>query len=153
MSNAISEIVRFQTDRKLDRKQYNAVNEHGSVVEELFESIGLDVPKENRPMLKKAFRNFIDDCINGDIADVKFDSEGATPHKEKADAYCDVIVFAVGAIMKLGYDPERALIEVGKEINSREGIMLDGKWTKNKNQDPKTLYKADYDNNAKLGEV
>jgi hypothetical protein len=61
-------------------------------------------------------------------------------------------------IRKLGYDPEFVLNETIREIESREqdpeqysrwqsGIIAAGeKWKKNKNQNPDTLYKADYDN-------
>lgn len=65
---------------------------------------------------------------------------------EMVDALCDLIVFAVGGIRKLGYAPEAALQETVKEIMSRKGSLdtVSGKWQKDKNQDPSTLYKADY---------
>jgi len=65
---------------------------------------------------------------------------------EMVDALCDIIVVATGALHKLGYDPTKALGETVKEINSREGDFnkSTGKWEKNPNQDPKTLYKANY---------
>lgn len=65
---------------------------------------------------------------------------------EMVDALCDIIVVATGAINKLGYDPKGALEETLKEINSRAGAYdkTAGKWKKDRNQDPATLYKADY---------
>ena len=62
------------------------------------------------------------------------------------DAYCDLIVLATGAIHKLGYNPTDAMSETLLEINSRKGTInkLTGKWEKDPNQDPSTLYKADY---------
>lgn len=68
-------------------------------------------------------------------------------HK-KVDALCDLIVLATGGLYKLGYDPEKALIETVKEITSRKGSFdaEAGKWKKDPNQDPSTLYKACYDN-------
>lgn len=61
------------------------------------------------------------------------------------DALNDLRVVATGALWKLGQDPELSLQETCKEILSREGaIGDDGKWYKDKNQDPDTLYKADY---------
>lgn len=67
---------------------------------------------------------------------------------EMVDAYCDLIVLATGAIHKLGYDPTNAMAETLLEINSRKGAVdkLTGKWQKDRNQDPSTLYKADYNN-------
>jgi len=65
------------------------------------------------------------------------------------------VVFSVDAMMKLGYDPECALDETAKEINSRiqdpdqkvewaeKGIS--GKWQKWKGQPESTKYIANYD--------
>lgn len=65
---------------------------------------------------------------------------------EMVDALCDLIVVATGAIYKLGYDPNEALIETVFEVTSRQGDYNPdtGKWEKDKNQDPMTLYKAVY---------
>jgi hypothetical protein len=62
------------------------------------------------------------------------------------DALCDIIVVATGAIYKMGYHPELALKQTVKEITSRKGSFNEelGKWQKDINQDPSTLYKADY---------
>lgn len=65
---------------------------------------------------------------------------------EQVDALADIIVVATGALYKLGYDPTEALKETLKEISSRKGkINSDsGKWEKDREQDPSTLYKAVY---------
>lgn len=67
---------------------------------------------------------------------------------EAVDALCDIVVVAVGALYKLGYDPTTALTETVKEISSRRGSFDNetGKWEKDPNQDPSTLYKANYGN-------
>jgi len=74
--------------------------------------------------------------------------------EDMADALCDIIVVAIGAIWKLGYDPTKAMEETLKEINSRKQCPLQkevwekwgasGKWEKMKNQSDDTRYKADY---------
>ena len=65
---------------------------------------------------------------------------------EKVDAYCDIVVFAIGAILKLGYVPELALLETAKEINSRVGSMVNGKFEKDLSEEAKAnCYKAKYD--------
>jgi len=73
---------------------------------------------------------------------------------EEIDGLADVIKVSVGAISKKGYDVELVLEEMLKEISSRkqnptqkeiwEKWGAEGKWEKDKTQDPKTLYKADY---------
>ena len=65
---------------------------------------------------------------------------------EMVDALADLIVVAIGGIYKLGYTPEKVLIEVHKEISSRQGAInpLTGKWEKSPNQDLRNRYTADY---------
>lgn len=72
------------------------------------------------------------------------------------DALNDLKVIASGEETKLGYNPELCLKQTVKEISSREqcpeqaarwkaGLKEPGeKWNKNRNQDPATLYKADF---------
>lgn len=145
MSEAINEIVRFQTDRDLHLKEYDPLNEHGNIIEEILESAGFDVPKENRPDLKTELNVFLTSCALRGVAIAPESPE--IPTHDIVDAYCDIIVFSIGAILKLGYNPEKALLEVGKEINSREGSMVDGKFEKDLSDEAKAKwYKADYDN-------
>ena len=64
---------------------------------------------------------------------------------EQIDALADIAVFALGDIMKLGYNPEKVLLEVAKEINSREGTFIDGKFQKDKSPEAQAKwYKADF---------
>jgi hypothetical protein len=68
------------------------------------------------------------------------------------DALCDVIVFAVNAMRIRGYDPNVAMEETLKEINSRTGAFnpATGKWEKFKTPEAMALwYAADYEK-AKL---
>jgi hypothetical protein len=62
------------------------------------------------------------------------------------DAVCDLRVFGCGDLLKLKYDPEKCMAETIKEISSRKGAWSTekGKWLKDPNQDPDTLYEADY---------
>ncbi len=64
----------------------------------------------------------------------------ATP-EQVVDAFADIIVFATGAITKLGYDPSKVMEEVYKEVNSRTGQIIDGKFVKNPDA---VLYQADF---------
>ena len=45
--------------------------------------------------------------------------------ESKVDGYADAIVFAIGAIAKLGYNPEGILYEVCTHINSEVGGSFD----------------------------
>lgn len=149
MSIVIKAIERFQTDRGLDKQAYEAPNEHTSIVEELLEAIGFDVLKENRGKLKEAFMGFCAQMANEGISVDTIGgprSERQLQTAEVVDAYADIVVFAIGAMMKLGFDPEKVLSEVGKEINSRSGSMVDGKFEKDLSDGAKAKwYKADYD--------
>lgn len=137
--NPIEAIIEYQVIRGMDRQPFDVVNENTNIVEELLEAQGYDIPKEERPMLKRRWFSFA----------------AATEAKNKVavmtaamivDAYCDVIVFAIGAILKLGYDPVKALEECAKEINSRTGTIIDGKFEKDLSKKAKEKwYKADYE--------
>jgi len=73
---------------------------------------------------------------------------------ETVDALADLIVIASGELSKLDYDIEDVMDETLLEIESRKQNPLQadewrrkgasGKWLKDKNQDKKTLYTADY---------
>ena len=142
----MKELIRFQKDRGLDNKPYELVEESANVLEELLEAGGLDVPKANRPELKKAFARFVDNLTRDGIATMP--SDVGNSHG-RVDAYADIIVFAVGAIMKLGHDPLIAIEECGKEVNSRVGEMVDGKFEKDLSEAAQAnWYKADYSKSA-----
>ena len=84
------------------------------------------------------------------------DEHKASNVEGMVDALADIIVIAAGEIAKLGYNPELCLKQTVKEITCREqdpdqatawanGERLPGeKWLKNHEQDPSTIYKADY---------
>jgi predicted HAD superfamily Cof-like phosphohydrolase len=61
------------------------------------------------------------------------------------DGFADIIVFSVGAIIKMGYEPKCVLAETLKEINSRTGKIIDGKFIKDTSEEAKKRwYKADH---------
>ena len=79
----------------------------------------------------------------------------ATTDEDMVDALCDLIVVATGGLFKLGYDPEKCMDEVIKHISSRKQDPqqkevwdkwgASGKWQKQKDQDPSTLYEPNYE--------
>lgn len=138
----MKEIIRFQKDRGLDKQEYDYLNESTSIVEELLEIVGLNVPKENRQRLRKAWSHFIADVEGCGIAELnkEFDDE-----HDPIDGFNDIKVFCDGAQLKKGYNPIVALRECGKEINSRVGSMVNGKFEKDLSDEAKAnWYKADY---------
>jgi len=138
----MQELIRFQTDRGLDKKPFELENEVASVFEELLEAGGLDVSKDDRPALKDALKEFTASLIQKNIATISQEVQGTF---SRVDAFTDIIVFATGAILKLGHDPLVAIEECGKEVNSRVGEMVDGKFEKLLTPEAKAnWYKADY---------
>lgn len=79
----------------------------------------------------------------------------AKTESEQVDALCDIIVFASGALIKMGYSVTDAMDETLKELESRKQDPIQAmrwtecgssgeKWQKNENQCPDTKYQADY---------
>jgi hypothetical protein len=70
--------------------------------------------------------------------------------EQVVDAAGDTVVFSIGLIRKMGYNPELAMQEVLKEIESRKGSIIGGKFTKDKSPEAQALwYKANF-KNAKI---
>lgn len=138
--NYIKEIAKWQKERQLDKRQYDWSIEVANILEELLEAKGYSIPKEKR--LEFLYR------ISDELEKIgkEFSSDNKEPTSEEiVDAYCDIIVFCVGSIMKLGYDPECALKETIKEISSRTGSIVNGKFQKDTSEEArKRWYKADY---------
>ena len=70
------------------------------------------------------------------------------------DAIIDNSVFSINEVELMGFDYDKSLREVIKEVSSREQCPIQkeqwlkygaiGKWQKNKNQNKATLYQADF---------
>lgn len=120
-------IVAWNRDRGLLDKGFNHQKEASFIIEELLESTG---NYDSLTAREKA----------GEIAtQITINSQENPEHI--IDALGDIIVFATGAMAKIGYDPSAVMNEVHKEINSRTGTMIDGKFVK----DPEAQkYTADF---------
>ena len=140
----MNELIRFQTDRGLDKKPFDLENEVANVFEELLEAGGMDVPKTKRPELKVELSAFINNLVEKGIATCDVVS-----NHDQVDAFTDIIVFATGSILKLGHNPLIAIEECGKEVNSRIGSMVDGKFEKDLSEAAQAnWYKADYNKSS-----
>ncbi len=137
----IEEIMKFQKTRSLDKQAYSWENEFMNILEEILEERGYSI----EPGIRENFLMPIIQQIRINAATspaIKWDRP--TEH-DMIDAAADQIVFNIGKIMKLGYDPRVVLIEVAKEINSRCGSIKNGKFVKH--MDSKSIdnwYKADF---------
>lgn len=127
--NMFEKIVKWQEERGLDKDPFNHVKETSFILEELLESTGYFDSVTAR---EKALQ-YANDIVG----------ETSPTPEQVVDAWADIIVFATGAIMKLGYNPSKVMDEVYQEINSRTGKMVDGKFVK----DPEAkLYEANFKN-------
>jgi len=127
-NNIIKQIEQWQKDRLLDKQKYIYSNEFVNILEELMESIGIKITKDKRILIMQDFIEFIFKIEN------KYSLDKVVPTEEdEIDSWFDIIVFSIGSIMKLGYEPECVLQEGIKHINSRTGKIIDGKFQKDLN--------------------
>lgn len=106
-------IKQWCNERGLIANGFTHDNEARFIIEEVLESFGVHDKAKPIEMVK---------LIN--------QYSNHTTDEEKVDAFADIIVFATGAIYKLGYDTDKVLEEVFKEINSRKGTLVNGKFEK-----------------------
>lgn len=119
-------IVRWNEERGLIERGFDHAKEASFIVEELLESTG----NYDSITAREQAMTYANEMIGT-----------AEASKEQiVDAMADIIVFATGAIAKNGYDPSKVMDEVYKEINSRTGKLIDGKFVKD--TDAK-IYQAD----------
>jgi len=138
----IKQIKQWQKDRLLDKQKYIYSNEFVNILEELMESIGIKITKDKRILIMQDFIKFIFEI------EKKYKLKKVKPtNEDKVDAYFDIIIFSIGSIMKLGYEPECVLQEGLKHINSRTGKIVDGKFQKDLNV---KTYEPEYDKCKKI---
>ena len=129
----IEKVIKWQKDRNLDKMPYKHYDEIKNIIEEVCETYELTREEAN---------DVVDDieALSGEFI---------VDDNDKVDAYFDICVYAIGAIMKLGYDPMKVFEEGLKEINERTGAYDPkvGKWCKQPKKE--NAYKADY-SKAKL---
>ena len=125
----LKKIVTWNKERGLIQRGFNHQKEVSFIIEELLESTG-NYNSDSARERAKELATKITENLNTDTEKI-------------VDALADIIVFATGGIAKLGYDPDRVMDEVHKEISSRTGTLVEGKFVKN--PDVKR-YHADFSN-------
>ncbi|MBL1434096.1 hypothetical protein COB87_000770 [Candidatus Wolfebacteria bacterium] len=119
-------IVAWNKERGILDTDFDHVKEVSFIVEELLESTGKYDSITARDRAATYAKEIVETpCLDKEVI---------------VDAFADIIVFATGAIAKNGYDPSKVMEEVHKEINSRTGTLVDGKFVKDKDA---KIYKAD----------
>ena len=112
-------IVDWNEERGLIKQGFNHEKEISFIIEELLESTG----NYNSESAQVRAQNYAQEIMFG-----------AEHNKDNIiDAMGDIIVFATGAIAKNGYNPSLVMEEIYKEINSRKGLLVSGKFVKNSN--------------------
>jgi len=148
VKNPIKEIERFALDRNIHKMEYNYFDYVASILEELVELAGGDVPKEKRDILKEGYNNFLIYLRENDVIPEEL---VVSSDDTRIDAIADITVFSLTELMKLKTDPSLVLEEVAKEINSRKGEIKNGKFEKYTDDKHKKLwYKADFSKTRKF---
>lgn len=142
MENTLSKLVKFSTDRGLDRQDFNIEVASLNIIEELLEAHGVhDLDTRDFSTMMYSTMKLLVDSIK--VNRPKCYVEPTI--KDRIDAFMDISVYAFGEPLKMGYNSEICLAEVEQEISSRVGVIVDGKFVKDKSEQAQKLwYKADF---------
>lgn len=140
--NIFNDLAKFKEERGLNNVPFDLETYLRKDLEEMFELMGYP-----ESFCKAQGKNLAIDLLEardgfkGPLNDSKH---------YRVDAIGDRIVFAVEAIEQLGYNAEIAMDEIQKEINSRDGEIINGKFEKFKTPEAMSKwYKANFDKAVK----
>lgn len=143
MSNYPEELIRFNEERLLDKQEFDLKVESTNILEELLEAHGVQ-DDADRTYSKEVYKELI--LLVDKVKKHDRYSYKETTEDDIIDAFADINVFSFGAISKQEVNPIIVMDEVAKEINSRTGMIIDGKFTKDKSDEAKAKwYKANFD--------
>ncbi len=106
---AINRIVKWNQERGLDQKPFDLVQEVAFVYSEILELTGNRVPNHDQYAY-----DFISKIQNPELS---------LSQEDIADGFGDIIVFSIGALHKLGYDPEQVLNLI-MDANEKKGTYI-----------------------------
>jgi hypothetical protein len=146
-------IVKWNEDRNLIKtpEEMDITTEMSFIIEEVIECL-TDMKSDEANAAAKQIAKVISygklkhviDFIDKNALDKGTPAYDITSH-QIVDACSDMKVFATGTTRKAGYDPDIAMEETQKEIDSRVGCIIDGKFVKDKSPQAKAnWYTADY---------
>jgi len=132
-------LKQWREDRNLSSHNYRVF--FANILEELLEPL---YHKDDIPTIVK------------EIMDIYYPEEYNIKEDEVVDTLTDIRVFSENETENMGYNSELTMLEVIREISSRQQCPKQAqrdwygeKWQKNTNQPKETLYKADF-NKCKL---
>lgn len=111
--DTINRVAQWQIDRNLQMIPFKQDDEVTNILEEMIEGYGF-VSSDAR-LVGKHIIKLINDELHAKDAVAVVESE------DLVDAFFDTIVYAVGSIMKLGYNPIGVMSEGLKHIEGRKG--------------------------------
>ncbi|MDD3693986.1 MAG: hypothetical protein PHC89_01165 [Candidatus Pacebacteria bacterium] len=127
MDDILTKIKKWNKERLLHKVPFDHTREASFIIEELLESTGTYDSVTARTLAENYAKEII--------------STSAESKEAILDSFADIVVFAVGTMVKLGYDPAKVMEEVFKEIDSRKGTVINGKFVKDPNA---KRYTADF---------
>lgn len=137
--NLTEKLRKWRSIRNISKANYLVFV--GNILEELLE------PCYNKELIEQFKEEILEKYFHGNIL---YDNT-----EDIVDAIQDIQVFCINETELMGYDNIKCNDEVFSEINSREQDPLQkiqwresypfGKWQKRKDQNPSTLYKANYE--------
>jgi hypothetical protein len=138
----IKSIERFAEERKIDKLSPNDDDFAANILEEVLEHRGYNITPETRNTLKDKFNSFVANLEEDGV--ITFGAVKGI--EDKIDAIADIVVFSITEMMKFNYRPTCVLREVSKEVNSRKGKIVNGKFEKFKPGEEGYVepYKANY---------
>lgn len=149
MKTTEKRIVEWNEERGLIKtpKECDVTNNMAFVIEEVIESMtnmNSEEARDDSLVLSKVIRKGNLSKLIKYAKEQKLD-QGEDEIKELdpeqvIDAAGDAIVFNVGTIRKMGYDPDLVMNEVLKVIESRKGSIIKGKFTKDKSPEAQALW-------------
>ena len=129
-TNPLQSIKLFNIGNGLIAQDFDIKVEVTNIVEEVYELTGLESDEARKKAKEFVATLEFPDNLSDDVI---------------IDSFGDMNVLSSGAILKKGYDNIKVLEEIVKEINSRKGKIIEGKFTKCKTEECKSeWYKADF---------
>ena len=136
MNNIFDKLSDWAIDRQINEVPFSQELVITNVVEELMEMAQI-APGDERPrakVLARAMAGADTSYLTGD--DLEY---------QEVDAMSDAIIYLINGLTQRGYYPEKVLWETYREINSRTGAIVDGKFEKDTSDEAKARWhKADY---------
>jgi len=139
----LKKLLDFNTDRELDKQKFDIEVASLNIIEELLEAHGVHDNKK-RTYSKNVYESLVFEV------DMAIQSNDKNRYIKPTvydilDAFGDIMVYAFGEPLKLGYNPIKVLSEVAKEISTRVGTIINGKFVKDKSEKARSLwYIADF---------